>query len=90
MTQPRGESTAPAVTRPSGAPPGGTGRRVRVRPIERLTDLAIVAFLWAFRIIVVLIVVVGSILTLASGKYSPATWIDLIGTPATPWQGRLG
>jgi len=56
---------------------------VNVRPIDRLTDIAIVAFLWAFRIIVVLIVVVGSFLTLASGKYSLATWIDLVGDGLT-------
>ena len=35
--------------------------------VERLTDIAIAAFLWAFRIAVVLIVVVGSLLTLLSG-----------------------
>ncbi len=48
--------------------------------MERLTDFAIAAFLWAFRIVVVVVVVVGSLLTLASGKYSLATWIDLIGS----------
>ncbi|MGH2357700.1 MAG: branched-chain amino acid ABC transporter permease, partial [Candidatus Limnocylindria bacterium] len=54
------------------------GTAMRVSWAERLTDLAIAAFLWAFRIAVVLIVVVGSLLTLASGKYSAATWVDLI------------
>ena len=44
--------------------------------LERLTDVAIAAFLWSFRIVVVLIVVVGSILTLASGKYSVETWVE--------------
>ncbi len=48
------------------------------RFIDRLTDLAIVGFLWAFRIAVVLVVVVGSALTIASGQYTSATWVDLI------------
>jgi branched-chain amino acid transport system permease protein len=56
---------------------------VKVRPSERLTDFAITAFLWMFRIVVVLVVVVGSFLTLTSGKYSLATWIDLIGNGLT-------
>ncbi len=46
--------------------------------VERLTDLAIKAFLWTFRIAVVAIVVVGSALTLASGKYSIEVWVDLL------------
>ncbi|HEU5204382.1 MAG TPA: branched-chain amino acid ABC transporter permease [Candidatus Limnocylindrales bacterium] len=52
------------------------------RLIERVTELAIQAFLWAFRIVVVLIVVVGSILTLAQGRYSAAVWVDLAITGA--------
>ena len=35
--------------------------------VERFTELAIQTFLWVFRIVVVLVVVVGSILTLAAG-----------------------
>ncbi|HET9496718.1 MAG TPA: branched-chain amino acid ABC transporter permease [Candidatus Limnocylindria bacterium] len=46
--------------------------------VERLTDLAIKGFLWAFRIAVVALVVVGSALTLASGKYTPETWVSLL------------
>jgi len=45
---------------------------------ERALDWAIWAFLWTFRIIVVLVVVVGSLLTLASGKYSIDVWVDLL------------
>jgi len=75
---PGGEAADPAAARPPGPPPGQGGRRASVRPIERLTDLAIAAFLWAFRIVVLLVVVVGSIATLASGKYSLETWVDLI------------
>ena len=46
--------------------------------VERLTDYAIAAFLWAFRVAVVLVVVVGSFLTLARGTFSSAQWVDLI------------
>jgi branched-chain amino acid transport system permease protein len=35
-------------------------------------------FLWAFRILILLVVVVGSLLTLARGRYSIEVWIDLI------------
>ena len=56
---------------------------MRVRAGERLTDAAISGFLWTFRIVVVLIVVVGSFLTLSSGKYPLATWIDLVGDGLT-------
>ncbi len=50
------------------------------RLVERVTDFSITAFLWAFRIAVVLVVVVGSILTLSSGKYTGAHWINLVTT----------
>ena len=46
--------------------------------IERLTDVAIATFLWAFRIVIVAIVVVGSILTIAGGRYSLETWLGLV------------
>ena len=42
---------------------------VHVRLTERLTDVAISAFLWVFRIGVLFIVVVGSTLTIATGRY---------------------
>jgi branched-chain amino acid transport system permease protein len=45
---------------------------------ERLTDVAIAAFLWTFRIAVILVVVVGSFLTLTEGRFSGAQWADLI------------
>jgi branched-chain amino acid transport system permease protein len=47
------------------------------RYVERLTDLAIAVFLWAFRIAVVLVVIVGSVLTIAEGQYSASTWAGL-------------
>ena len=46
--------------------------------VEKLTDLSISVFLWGFRIGVVLVVVGGSVLTLAEGKYSGAQWLDLV------------
>lgn len=49
---------------------------MKAATLERLTDGAIAVVLWAFRIAVVLIVVVGSYLTLTSGKYDPGYWID--------------
>jgi len=53
-------------------------RSTRTTWIERLTDAAIAAFLWSFRIAVVAIVVIGSFLTIASGRYSAETWIRLV------------
>jgi len=50
---------------------------------ERALDWAIWAFLWTFRVLVVLVVVVGSLLTLSSGKYSFEVWVDLIVDGAT-------
>jgi branched-chain amino acid transport system permease protein len=46
--------------------------------VEQFTDVAIAAFLWAFRIAVIAIVIVGSFLTLSSGKFSLNSWIGLI------------
>ena len=45
--------------------------------IERLTDVAIASVLWSFRIAVIFIVVVGSMLTLATGRFAPITWVQL-------------
>ena len=47
------------------------------RYVERLTDLAIATFMWSFRISVLLLVVVGSALTLEQGRYVPVTWLRL-------------
>ena len=47
------------------------------RLVERFTELAIQTFLWTFRIVVILVVVVGSILTLVEGNHTLQTWIDL-------------
>ncbi len=56
---------------------------MKARSLDRLTDLAIDAFLWALRIAIVLVVVVGSALTLTSGKYTVATWVNLVGDGLT-------
>src|SRR6187431_1150940 len=65
-----------ATTAPTAAPRSGD-------TVERVTDAAITGFLWAFRIIVILVVVVGSALTLASGRYGLDNWISFIREGAT-------
>ena len=55
----------------------------RADVVERLTDVAISVFLWAFRIAVILVVVVGSTLTLASGRYGVDNWVSFIREGAT-------
>jgi branched-chain amino acid transport system permease protein len=51
---------------------------MRTSAVDRITEFAISAFLWSFRIAIILLVVVGSFLTLSSGKYSWETWSSLI------------
>jgi branched-chain amino acid transport system permease protein len=55
-----------------------TARSASASYQQRMLDGAISAFLWAFRIIVVLVVVVGSFLTITSGKYGLDAWIQLL------------
>ncbi len=57
-----------------------TTLRPRRRPSRSETafEAAVSVFLWVFRIMLVLIVVVGSVLTISSGKFSVETWVDLI------------
>jgi len=64
-------TTAPTITRRSGD------------RLEQFTDIAISVFLWGLRIGVILVVVVGSILTLASGRYGLDNWISFIREGAT-------
>jgi branched-chain amino acid transport system permease protein len=45
--------------------------------VERLTEAAIKAFLWAFRIAILLVVVVGSAATLLRGQTTASNWLDL-------------
>jgi branched-chain amino acid transport system permease protein len=56
---------------------------MKARRLDRLSDLAIDVFLWAFRIVVILVVVVGSVLTLASSTYTLADWSQLVGRGLT-------
>jgi branched-chain amino acid transport system permease protein len=51
---------------------------MQVGAIERVTEVAIAVFLWALRVVVILVVVVGSALTLMSGRYSLETWSNLV------------
>ena len=55
---------------------------MNARLIERFTEIAIATFLWTFRIVIVLVVVVGSALTLIAGRYDLDTWIRLAVTGA--------
>jgi branched-chain amino acid transport system permease protein len=48
------------------------------RYAERLTDIAIAAFLWSFRIAVVLVVGLGTAATIASQVYSAETWMAFV------------
>ena len=45
---------------------------------DRAFEAAISTFLWVFRILLIGIVVVGSFLTISSGKFSLDVWVDLI------------
>jgi len=47
------------------------------RNVDRLTEAAISAFLWAFRIVVVVVVVVGSALTIIGGQFGIEIWARL-------------
>ena len=49
------------------------------RRLDRLTDVAIDVFMWTFRAVIILVVVVGSALTLLQGKYTPDDWFQLVG-----------
>jgi branched-chain amino acid transport system permease protein len=47
-------------------------------PVRRRRITFVDVFLWAFRIVVVLIVVVGSIATLREGRYTARQWTDFV------------
>jgi branched-chain amino acid transport system permease protein len=44
--------------------------------LEKIVERAAVGYLWAFRAVVIIVVVVGSMLTFMGGKYSAEHWID--------------
>jgi branched-chain amino acid transport system permease protein len=56
---------------------------VKARRLDRVTDVAIDVFMFLFRAVIILVVVVGSALTLLSGKYDFAYWMDSIGNGLT-------
>jgi branched-chain amino acid transport system permease protein len=45
---------------------------------EHWFELTVSAFLWAFRIFLILVVVIGTLLTLSSGRYSLDVWVGLV------------
>jgi branched-chain amino acid transport system permease protein len=45
---------------------------------ERLVDLAVTGFLWGFRILIVVVVVLGTFFTIRAGKYTGVQWIDFV------------
>jgi branched-chain amino acid transport system permease protein len=49
---------------------------MRTTMTERLVDLAVSGFLWGFRILIVLVLVLGTFFTIRAGKYSGEQWID--------------
>ncbi len=45
---------------------------------ERLVDLAVSGFLWGFRILIVVIIVLGTFFAIRAGKYTSEQWIDFV------------
>jgi branched-chain amino acid transport system permease protein len=45
---------------------------------ERLVDLAVTGFLWGFRILIIVVVVLGTFFTIRAGKYTSEQWIDFV------------
>ena len=60
---------------------------MNARRLDRVTDVAIDVFMFLFRAIIILVVVVGSILTLLGGTYTAADWFELVGAGLT--QGSI-
>jgi branched-chain amino acid transport system permease protein len=56
---------------------------LNVRRLDRLTDVAINVFMWAFRGAIILVVVLGSALTLLGGTYTLGDWFELVGNGLT-------
>jgi len=45
---------------------------------ERLLDLAVSGFLWGFRILIVAVILIGTIATIRTGKYTGEQWTDFV------------
>ncbi len=56
---------------------------MNARKLDRLTDVAIDVFMFAFRAVIIVVVVLGSILTLLSGTYTASDWFELVGAGLT-------
>ena len=56
---------------------------MNVRKLDRLTDVAIDVFMWTFRAAIILVVVLGSALTLFRGTYTLGDWFELVGNGLT-------
>ena len=56
---------------------------MNVRKLDRLTDIAIAVFMWTFRAAIILVVVLGSALTLLGGTYTLGDWFELVGNGLT-------
>jgi branched-chain amino acid transport system permease protein len=51
---------------------------MRTTLTEKIGEVAVAVFLWGFRILVVSVVIIGTILTIREGKYTGVQWIDFI------------
>ena len=60
---------------------------MNARRLDRLTDVAIDVFMFVFRAVIILVVVLGSILTLIGGTYTASDWFELVGAGLT--QGSI-
>ncbi len=56
---------------------------MNVRALDRISDLAIDIFLWTFRVAIIVVVVLGSRLTLLSGVYTTSDWFEFVGSGLT-------
>lgn len=45
---------------------------------ERFLDLAVSAFMWGFRVLIVSVILFGTISTIQAGKYTSEQWVDFV------------
>lgn len=45
---------------------------------ERILDMIVSGFLWGFRILIVLAIIIGTVVTIKNGKYTSEQWIDFV------------
>lgn len=51
---------------------------MRTTLAERIVDVAVNVFLWGFRILMIVVIVLGTFFTIQAGKYTSEQWIDFI------------